>query len=193
MDTSRRALLALGGSSLAGAIGGCLQFTDPSEQTATDSQNGTETDTPTPTPSVQDILDEETIEWLRGGLGGEEAVTFADLTDSETAKVSVGSKVFNNEFDPAAIRVRTGTTVTWGWTGVGGAHNVVSADEETVEASSQGRSDYEKGVGDGPIDSGDVSRAGTYEQTFDSSGTYRYYCIPHYKLGARGVVVVVES
>lgn len=185
MVVSRRKVLALGGSGLTGAVGGCLQFTDPSEQTVTGGQRATAMETPTPTPSVQEILDEETVEWL----GGEEAVAFADRTDSETATVTVGNADYEDEFDPAVLRVRTGTTVTWEWTGVGTSHNVVSAADNPLET------DNVVEVGDGPLDSGSVTgdSEATYDYTFESSGTYRYYCQPHYSLGARGVVVVVES
>lgn len=184
MDVSRRKLLTLGSGALTGAVGGCLQFTDP-EAAPTAGENATEpsTATPTPTPSVGEVIDEETVEWL----GGETAATFADRTDSDTATVTVGNADNEDEFDPAVLRVTTGTTVTWEWAGIGTTHNVVSAAEDPLEDDSQIE------VGDGPLDSGSVSSDAdtTYDHTFESSGTYRYYCQPHYALGARGVVVVV--
>jgi halocyanin-like protein len=68
--------------------------------------------------------------------------------------------------------VSSGTTVTWEWTGEGGAHNVVHED--------------------GDFDSGSAvdSDSETYEYTFDSTGTYEYYCSPHETVGMKGVVVV---
>jgi halocyanin-like protein len=184
MDASRRTLLALGGSALPGTIGGCLQFTDPEEvPTAGATATESSTATPTPTPSAGEVLDAETLEWL----GGEDEVTFADRTGSDTATVTVGNADNEDEFDPAALRVTTGTTVTWEWAGIGTTHNVVSAAEDPLE------DDSEIEAGDGPLDSGGVTgdSDATYDHTFESTGTYRYYCQPHYALGARGVVVVV--
>lgn len=44
--------------------------------------------------------------------------------------VKVGAKTSNGPyaFAPPAIKIGTGTTVTWKWTGLGGAHNVVAKD-----------------------------------------------------------------
>lgn len=185
MDTSRRTLLTLGGSVLLGTVGGCLQFTDSDEAAATggDNATGTPTATPSPTPSVGEVVDEDTVAWL----GGAEAVTFADRSDSDTATVTVGNADYEDEFNPSVLRVTTGTTVTWEWIGVRGPHNVVSAAEDPLEDDSMIE------VGDGPLDSGDATAGAdaTYDHTFESTGTYRYYCQPHYSLGARGVVVVV--
>jgi halocyanin-like protein len=74
-------------------------------------------------------------------------------------------------FDPAAVRVSSGTTVTWEWTGQGGSHNVVAED--------------------GSFESELVAEEGhTFSHTFEESGAYRYYCQPHETLGMNGAVVV---
>lgn len=74
-------------------------------------------------------------------------------------------------FEPAAIKVATGTTVRWEWTGEGGYHNVVD----------QG----------GAFESDLVQDAGyEFSHTFDSTGVYKYSCTPHVSLGMKGVVVV---
>jgi len=100
--------------------------------------------------------------------------SIADRTGESNPTVMVGAGDQGLAFDPAAIRVSTGTTVTWEWTGEGGGHNVVS-DDGTF---SSGDSDY-------------VSEAGyTYEYTFESAGNYTYYCVPHQGLGMLGAVVV---
>ncbi|MEF8851591.1 MAG: halocyanin domain-containing protein [Haloarculaceae archaeon] len=99
--------------------------------------------------------------------------SIADVTDSDSVTVMVGAGDQGYAFDPAAIRVSTGTTVTWEWTGAGGGHNVVANDDT--------------------FSSGDeyVSEAGyTYEYTFESSGTHAYHCVPHEALGMKGAVVV---
>lgn len=185
MDATRRTLLTLGGSAVLGTIGGCLRLTEPEESTAAGGDNVTEAPTATPsqTLSVREIIDDDTVVWL----GGEEAVTFTDRSDSDTATVTVGNADYEDEFDPSVLRVTTGTTVTWDWNGLGTVHNVVSAAEDPLE------DDSEIEVGDGPLNSGSVMSGSdaTYDYTFESTGTYRYYCQPHYSVGARGVVIVV--
>jgi len=100
----------------------------------------------------------------------------ADETGSDTVEVAVGAGENGFAFDPAAIRVSPGTTITWTWTGEGGAHNVVSD-------------------GDGPLDSGEpaTGESVTYEATLDSPGAYPYHCEPHQSLGMKGAVVVADE
>jgi len=96
-----------------------------------------------------------------------------DETGSDNVTVDVGAEGNGGNFAyaPAAIRVDTGTTVTWVWTGQGSAHNVVHED--------------------GDFESEQVVEAGfEFEYTFDSAGTYLYYCTPHRSLGMKGAVVV---
>jgi halocyanin-like protein len=75
-------------------------------------------------------------------------------------------------FGPPAIHVDNGATVTWEWTGEGGAHSVVETN--------------------GQFDSGEVvGEAGhTYSHRFTTDGIYPYYCEPHQAIGMLGVVVV---
>jgi len=97
------------------------------------------------------------------------------MTGQDEVTVSVGADGNGGAFafDPPAVKVSTGTTVVWEWTGDGGAHNV-------------------KSKGDGPLDSGSaVTGSGTtYEYTFEEAGTYLYYCVPHESLGMKAAVVV---
>lgn len=75
-------------------------------------------------------------------------------------------------FEPPAITIDAGTTVTWEWVG-DDSHSVTHEDEEF---------DSETFGGDGE----------TFEYTFEESGLYLYYCIPHRAMGQRGAVVVEE-
>jgi len=98
-----------------------------------------------------------------------------DKTGQDTVTVEVGVEANGGAygFGPAAVHVDNGATVKWEWTGNGGGHNVVSAN-------------------DGPLDSGSaVSSSGVnYEHTFESDGIYNYVCVPHESLGMKGSVVV---
>jgi len=98
-----------------------------------------------------------------------------DETGSDEVTVAVGADGDRGAyaFDPAAVRVSSGTTVVWKWTGQGSQHNVVAEGGgfESEYAAEEGF---------------------TFEHTFSESGTYTYVCTPHRTLGMKGVVVVVE-
>lgn len=75
-------------------------------------------------------------------------------------------------FEPPAITIDAGTTVTWEWVGDTG-HTVTHEEEE--------------------FDSGNISGDGeTFEQTFEEGGLYLYYCVPHRGMEQKGAVVVQE-
>ncbi|WP_201289199.1 halocyanin domain-containing protein [Halovenus carboxidivorans] len=99
----------------------------------------------------------------------------ADETGSSEVSISVGAGDNGLAFEPAAVLVDAGTTITWEWTGNGGAHNVVSAEDSATEFRS------------GSAQSGgDI----TFSQTFDSAGNQLYYCSPHQAVGMYGAVIV---
>lgn len=96
-----------------------------------------------------------------------------DETGSSQVTVSVGAQGNGGAFafDPVAVRVASGTTVVWEWTGDGGTHNVVDQD--------------------GAFESQLTKEAGeTFEHTFETGDIYKYLCAPHESLGMKGVVVV---
>lgn len=113
----------------------------------------------------------ESFDGWMDNVGNYREVT--DLTGESGTTIDVGGEGNdgNYTFEPAAVRVSAGTTVTWKWTGEGGSHSVIAED--------------------GSFESELVGEEGhTFEQTFDSSGTYKYKCGPHETLGMKGVVVV---
>ena len=97
----------------------------------------------------------------------------ADKTGTSEVTVSVGVQGNNGAyaFAPPAIEISTGTTVLWKWTGKGGNHDVV-AQNGSFESELQG------------------TEGATFEHSFDSSGTYKYYCTPHRAMGMKGGIVV---
>jgi len=105
--------------------------------------------------------------WLDDASNYEQTV---DWTGQDEVTVMVGYDSLS--FDPAAIAVPSGTTVTWEWTGEGGSHDVVSQD-------------------DGPLDAETAAEEGhTYSHTFEESGTFIYSCTPHESAGMKGAVHV---
>ncbi|ELZ28471.1 halocyanin [Halogeometricum pallidum JCM 14848] len=108
--------------------------------------------------------------WLDGVEGADSLV---DRTDASDVRVRVGTEGNGGyfAFAPVVLRVSSGTTVTWEWTGVGSAHNVVAKDGSF-------RSEL----------TGDEGT--TFSHEFDASGVAKYACLPHRSLGMKGVVVV---
>lgn len=115
-------------------------------------------------------LEEETYDdWFRGANNFEGTV---DRTGESEVLVEVGA-VDGLAYEPAAVRVSTGTTVIWEWTGLGGRHDVVEMGEE-----------FESNL---YLDAGRH-----FSHTFDEPGVYRYVCTPHQTNGMIGAVHAVE-
>lgn len=93
-----------------------------------------------------------------------------EVTDSPDL---VRVNVTPNAFEPATITVKAGASVRWTW--MGGSHNVVSGENCTE---------------DGIFKSGEPAAGGTFEQRFETPGTYPYYCRVHCEMGMTGTVIV---
>lgn len=76
-------------------------------------------------------------------------------------------------FEPATITVKVGETVTWKW--ATGTHDVKSG---TTCAPN------------GKFSSGDPVAGATFEQKFDTAGTFDYFCSVHCGSGMVGKVIV---
>ena len=100
--------------------------------------------------------------------------TVVDVTGESEVTVAVGAGN-GLAFDPAAVRVDAGTTITWEWTGRGGRHNVVSGEESAAEFASDLTGE----------------QGATFRQTFES-GPQLYLCSPHRARGMYGAVAVAE-
>ena len=95
-----------------------------------------------------------------------------------TYTVNVGP---DNTFSPAQLTVSPGDTVVWEWSGIG-LHDVVSG---------AGPTDPNMGV---EFNSGIPAAAPkTFSHTFNSVGTFDYFCTPHFAFGMIGSVNVVEG
>ncbi|WP_336002816.1 plastocyanin/azurin family copper-binding protein [Halorientalis halophila] len=115
--------------------------------------------------------------WFSGDAQGGPAPNYGgptDATGQDSVTVTVGPGG-NLTFDPAAVQVSPGTTVTFEWESSN--HNVVVEDQPDG-ASWSGHESLE--------DSGF-----SFEHTFETTGTYTYYCDPHLPAGMKGVVEVV--
>ncbi|MEF8815079.1 MAG: halocyanin domain-containing protein [Halovenus sp.] len=102
--------------------------------------------------------------------------TTADRTGEGEVTVTVGAEGNGGTFayDPPAVRISVGTAVAFEW--VSETHNVV------VESQPEG-ANWE---GSETIEDDGFS----YAHTFETSGSYKYYCEPHLSLGMKGAIVV---
>lgn len=89
-------------------------------------------------------------------------------------------------FDPIGLYVESGTTVTF--ENVSGSHSATAYDESIDSASTTRIPD-----GASVFNSEILTEEGaTFDHTFETTGTYDYFCIPHKSLGMIGRIVVGE-
>lgn len=166
----RRYLRALGAAAGGGAtiVAGCVDAPEGGEGTPTPEPTPTEGgETPTPTE------DEGTPTETEGGDGG----------PTEVAMEAEGDNYY---FDPIGLFVEEGTTVTW--TNESGAHSSTAYQEGNGPAETTRIPEDAEAW-----DSGTLSEQGaTFEHTFETPGTYDYFCIPHKTLGMVARIVVGE-
>ncbi len=108
------------------------------------------------------------------GALGAGAVATVGLTRSAAAQETPVVEMGNNYFDPIGLYVEPGTTVRF-----------------EIEAGTHSATAYPNRIPSGAVafDSGIISE-GSFEYTFETPGTYDYYCIPHKTVGMVGRIVV---
>ncbi|MFC4549421.1 MULTISPECIES: plastocyanin/azurin family copper-binding protein [Halorussus] len=126
--------------------------------------------------------------FMRAAAGGAAAAGAAGTAAAqETSGGGGGTKTVvvgpggSLKFEPADLTIAPGTTVKWTWESDN--HNVVP---ESVPdgASWEGT----KGAPSKTYNTGH-----TYTHTFDSTGTYEYFCQPHKTAGMTGSITVQEG
>lgn len=169
MDTpSRREFLYVSGVVGTAALAGC----SGSSSTPESDGSGGDTDTDTATPTATES----------GSSGGSE------WTQTSTVEMTNGLK-----FAPKRIEVSAGTTVTWENAG-SVPHSVTAYEEEIPDGATyfaSGGADSQSAAEEAYPDQGRIGEDGSYEYTFETKGTYEYYCIPHEMNGMVGFVKVV--
>src|SRR5438874_2520332 len=106
----------------------------------------------------------------------------ATAATAATKHVDTGNIFFtdvsSNTSNPAITTINVGDTVQWDW--VNGTHS-------TVSGSCPGGNCSPDGLWNNPITFQNTS----FSRTFNTPGTYSYYCIPHLS-AMQGTVVVVQ-
>ncbi|MFC7137923.1 halocyanin domain-containing protein [Halobaculum litoreum] len=174
-EPSRRSVLRASGLVAVAGVTGLAGCSSGSQQSSGDD---TPTEEPTPTATETATSDGGSSSggaasfdgWLEG-VDNYDGVVDETGSGGVTVEVGVEANGGNYGFGPAAVKVSTGTTVTWEWTGKGASHNVAAEG--------------------GSFESEAVAEEGhTFEHTFEEAGTYKYACTPHKAMGMKGVVVV---
>lgn len=97
-------------------------------------------------------------------------------------------------FAPETITVAVGDTVTWD--NASGEQHTVTAEGDSLpdgaDYFASGEASSEEDAND-DLSASFVGPGESYSHTFETPGTYRYYCIPHQEAGMAGTVVVEES
>ena len=102
--------------------------------------------------------------------------------NAQTVDVAVGSG--GNNFSPATADIVAGDTVRWTWSGSN--HTVSSGVPCTVD------NQYCSPTNAANCNTAVISNSGTvYSHTFNTAGTFQYFCRVHCGGGMRGTVVVV--
>ena len=161
-------LEAIGG---AGALAVSLSLAGCTAPTSTGSDGGGD--------GTDDDTTEATTAGSDGGNGGGSQTNTVEMTD-------------DLKFEPADIQISAGTTVTW--ENVGSIGHTVTASQDNVPDGgffASGGYDSEQAARDGYPGDGNVGEGGTYEHTFETEGTYEYFCIPHEMNGMVGTIEVV--
>ncbi|WP_266076826.1 plastocyanin/azurin family copper-binding protein [Haladaptatus caseinilyticus] len=109
--------------------------------------------------------------------GGNESSGGGGGGGTETVKVGPGGELV---FEPAELQISPGTTVKFVWES--NTHNVVP------ESQPDGAGWEGSGSESETFDSGH-----TYEHTFDTEGSYEYFCAPHKSAGMTGSITVGSS
>lgn len=167
-------MLRTAGVMVTGAVAGCTRGAGTSSDGEDNSDgSGKAAETTTATPSGDNEDRPSVAEFLSDTSNFDKIY---DRTGRDSVRVQVGTEgnTALYAFAPPAIRVSTGTTVTWAWTGRGGNHNVVAQHGATFESKLM------------------TEEGATFEHTFDEVGTVLYVCEPHKSAGMKGAVVVEE-
>lgn len=108
------------------------------------------------------------------GVLGASVAASTGLTQAAVAQDRPVVEMGNNYFDPIGLHVEPGTTVRFEL--AAGAHSATAYPDRIPDGTSV-------------FDSGTITE-GSYEHTFETPGTYDYYCIPHKSAGMVGRIVV---
>jgi halocyanin-like protein len=165
LNVNRRRLLAAGGTALTISVAGCLGGGGGDDDGGNGGDNGSDNGGEmSPEETADSYLNDNNA----NNYGGTGDIVDETGTDSVTIEVGPGG---NFQFNPAAVRVDSGTTVTWEWLSNG--HSVEQTDSDL------------------DFDGSSIQNEGaTHEETLESSGVLLYQCGPHATQGHHGAIII---
>jgi plastocyanin len=110
----------------------------------------------------------------------DQANSDSSTTPSSGATTHIVNMTGDYEFVPSLLTIKQGDSVKWVL--IKGNHEIASG---TVIEGPDGR----EGVPDGLWDSGKMA-SGSFTYTFNSTGTFPYYCDSHVDMGMIGTITV---
>ena len=107
-------------------------------------------------------------------LSGSPLTFSATATEQPPPSTDANVAVINNSFSPASLTISAGTTVVWTWNSSAQNHNVAPAASEPARSGNP------------------VNGPHTYQYTFNTPGTFVYFCEVHGTAtgGMRGTIIV---
>ncbi|MFW6434942.1 MAG: halocyanin domain-containing protein [Halovenus sp.] len=173
---SRRLFLVTGIAGGVAALAGCGEAArgedgeSPNPMTDDDGEDEEESGGGDDGPEGQ--LDSYLADVGANGYEGE----VVDNTGQDSVTVIVGAGDDGLAFDPPAMQIDSGTTIVWEWSGEGGAHNVIPAEDSEITEFGQEETTDEEGY--------------TVEDTLEEEGLGLYLCDPHRSAGMHGGFIV---
>ncbi|WP_435185327.1 plastocyanin/azurin family copper-binding protein [Halobellus sp. EA9] len=130
-----------------------------------------------------------------GGTATETATATSGGSGAQWKQTSTVEMTDTLKYVPKRIEVKKGTKVTWKNTGSIG-HTVTAYEGEIPDGAAyfaSGGFDSEQAATDGYSNDqkGNIPKGESYSHTFETTGTYKYFCIPHELNGMVGYVKVV--
>jgi plastocyanin len=98
---------------------------------------------------------------------------YPTLASAATVTVTVGNNCFC--FSPSSVTIHPGDTVQW-----------------TFSSSGHSTTSGNPGVPNGLWDSGILNQGAIFSHTFNTAGSFPYYCSAHWQFGMTGTVTVVN-
>jgi plastocyanin len=105
------------------------------------------------------------------------------MVGPRTHMVNVG--MGGNNFNPATLTIKKGDTVQWNW--IAGNHNVVSGGPNAPTPDGKFCNDNNMNCAMAPLR---TAGAPAYKFTFNTAGTFPYFCRPHFGAGMKGTITV---
>ncbi|MFB6122812.1 MAG: plastocyanin/azurin family copper-binding protein [Haloferacaceae archaeon] len=133
--------------------------------------------------------------FLTAAAGTAAATTAAGTATAQEATTHTVEMTDQLKFVPAEITIAPGDTIVWKNVGTVG-HSVTAYEDKIPDGAAyfaSGGFDSEQAARNAYPSKGNIPGGESYEHTFETTGTYEYFCIPHEAVGMKGTVTVQKG